>query len=388
MYYILVPFIKNNLYIIPYPCYQFFFFIHTYLKNVWSYSSMLTKKIGHNRCCLKYFIFSLSFLTILFVSMQTTTVQAGIQSLPDHHASFPFSSTITRGLSYAMLTLAMTNFVAHSQPSYSNNTLMSCPPNEKGLIPLGQENFTACLQQNSSGNYLLVSPINFSNFSDEEKMHYPMYSSSLPFRGSLNTADHYIANLYLNRTGISALFGGIANSSFHVHFKNSYVIGTSYAAVLAAMARGHNTINMTVDHATAMTICPPKNYCYSFPSLASAAIVLGTATDSNLSIFFRAQSTYTQTKPSCAHAGIVVGKLIHSVIDMDVNTHFSQLTTLGTFACSGAVGYHSSPYSSTCRVCPYFFKAQTNFNNISIFSRGFASYSGSTVGCIKCVYRQ
>ena len=80
---------------------------------------MLTKKIGHNRCCLKYFIFSLSFLTILFVSMQTTTVQAGIQSLPDHsnhHSSLPFSSTITRGLSYAMLTLAMTNFVAHSQP--------------------------------------------------------------------------------------------------------------------------------------------------------------------------------------------------------------------------------------------------------------------------------
>ena len=108
-----------------------------------------------------------------------------------------------------------------------------------------------------------MSPINFSNFSDEEKMHYPMYSSSLPFRGSLNTADHYIANLYLNRTGISALFGAIANSNFHVHFKNSYVIGTSYTAVLAAMARGHNTINMTVDHATAITIYPPKNYLYS-----------------------------------------------------------------------------------------------------------------------------
>ena len=80
---------------------------------------MLTKKIGRNRCCFKYFIFFLSFLTILVVSIQTMTVQAGIQSLPNHsnhHSSLPFYSTITHGLSYAMLTLAMTNFVAHSQP--------------------------------------------------------------------------------------------------------------------------------------------------------------------------------------------------------------------------------------------------------------------------------
>ena len=342
---------------------------------------MLTKKIEYNRCCLKYFIFFLSFLTILITSIQTMTIQAGIQSLPDcsdHHSSLPFSSTITRGLNYAMLTLAMTNFVVHSQPSYSNNTLMSCPPNEKGLIPLGQENFTACLQQNPSGKYLLVSPINFSNFSDEEKMHYPMYNIASPFKGSLDTGDHYIADLYLNRTGISALFGGIANSNFRVHFKNPYVIGTNQTAVLAAMARDHNTINMTVDHATAMTICPPKNYCYSFPSFGFAAIVLGTAENSNLSISFRAQSTHTQTEAPYADAGIVAGQLIHSSIDMDINTHFSQLITSGYEAYSGAIGFlhYFNPCSS-----PYpYFKAQTNFNNISMVSKGAFSAAGSTVG--------
>ena len=308
--------------------------------------------------------------------MQTTTVQAGIQSLPDHHASFPFSSTITRGLSYAMLTLAMTNFVAHSRPAYSNNALMSCPPNEQGLIPLGQENFTACLQHNPSGKYVLVSPINFSNFSDEEKMHYPMYNIASPFKGALDTGDHYIADLYLNRTGISALFGAIANSNFRVHFKNPYVIGTTHAAVLAAMARGHNTINMTVDHATAMTICPSKNCDSSLPPLGFAAIVLGTAKDSNLSIYFRAQSTHTQTKARHAPAGIVAAQIKNSSIDMDVNTNFSQLTTLGKHTCAGAVGYH---VFGPCRSC--FFKAQTNFNKISIVSKGIFSAVGATIGC-------
>ena len=225
---------------------------------------MLIKKIACNHCYLKHFIFFLSLLMILITSIQKTTVQAGVQSLPDHsnhHSSLPFSSTITRGLSYAMLTLVMTNFVTQSQSLSPNNTFLSCPPNEKGLIPLGQENFTKCLQQNPSGKYVLVSPINFSNFSDEEKMHYPMYNITSPFKGALDTGDYYIADLYLNRTSISSLFGGIANSTFRVHFKNPYVIGTNHTAVLTAMARGHNTINMTVDHAVAMTICPPKN-CY------------------------------------------------------------------------------------------------------------------------------
>ena len=336
---------------------------------------MFTKKIEYNHSYFKYFIFFLSFLTILVVSIQTTTAQAGIQSLPDHHSSFPFSSTITRNLSYAMLTLAMTNFVAHSQPSYSNNTLLSCPPNEKGLIPLGQENFTACLQHNPSGKYVLVSPINFSHFSDEEKMHYPMYNSSLPFRGALDTGDYYIADLYLNRTGVSALFGAIAHSNFRVYFKNPYVIGTTNAAVLAAMARGHNIINMTVDHATAITICPPPMNCNNDYRARYAAIVLSTAQNSRLSISFTAQSTHTQTETPNADAGIIAGALENSAIDMNVTTHFSQLTTSGHIAYAGAVGFH---FFESCRSC--FFKAQTNFNNISIISKGASSAVGATVG--------
>ena len=97
-----------------------------------------------------------------------------------------------------------------------------------------------------------------------------------------------------------------------------------------------------------------------------------------MSIFFRAQSTYTQTEAPHAHAGIIVGQLINSSIDMDINTNFSQLTTLGNRACTGAVGY----YYSTCHSCDYFLKAQTNFNNISIISKGSASVSGSTLGAI------
>ena len=338
---------------------------------------MLTKKIEYNHCCFKYFIFFLSLLTTFVVSIQTTPVQADAQSLPDHsnhHVSLPFFSAITHGLSYAMLTLAMTNFVAHSRPSYSNNTLMSCPPNEKGLIPLGQENFTACLQHNPSGKYVLVSPIHFSNFSDEEKIHYPMYNSSLPFRGTLDTGDYYIADLYLNRTVMSSLFGVIANSNFRVHFKNPYVISTRYTAVLAAIARGHNTINMTVDHATAITICPPHISCHSNYS-RYAAIVIGVAHNSQLSISFSAQSTYSQTDTPHAHAGIVAAQLIHSSIDMNVTTHFSQLTTSGHSAYAGAVGYH---VFGSCRSCS--FKAQTNFNNISIVSKGIANTVGATVG--------
>ena len=344
---------------------------------------MLTKKIGCNRCCLKYFIFFLSLLTTLLISIQTTTVQADVQNLPhhsDHHTSLPFSLTIAHGFNYVMLMFAITNFVTQSQSSYPNNALLSCPTNEKGLIPLGQENFTECLQKNASGHYLLVSPINFSNFSNEEKMHYPMYNITSPFKGALDTGDHYIADLYLNRIGMSALFGAIANSNFHVHFKNPYVIGTNRTAVLAAMARGHNTINMTVDHATAITVCPPHINCNSFlrPPSGFAAIVLGTSQGNNLSIYFRAQSTYTQTAIHHAHAGIVAAQIAGGFIDIDVNTNFSQLTTSGHVACAGAVGV----YDTTCRSCNQFLKAQTHFNNISIFSKGIASASGSTVGCI------
>ena len=125
---------------------------------------MFTKKFEHNCCCIKYFIFFLLFLTTIVASIQTTTIQAGVHSLPDHYSSLPFSSTITRGFSYTMLMLAITNFVTQSVPTYPNNTLMSCLPNEKGRILLGQKNFTTCLQHNASGHYSLVSPINFSNF--------------------------------------------------------------------------------------------------------------------------------------------------------------------------------------------------------------------------------
>ena len=145
---------------------------------------MLTRKIEYNRCSLKYFIFFMLLLTTLVTSIQTTTIQAGVQNLPnhsDHHSSLSFSSTITRGLSYAMLTLVMTNFVTQSLPSYPNSQLMSCPPNKKGLIPLGQKNFTKCLQKNPSGHYLLVSPINFSNFSDAEKNALPHVQFYLTF---------------------------------------------------------------------------------------------------------------------------------------------------------------------------------------------------------------
>ena len=211
-------------------------------KNIWNGLSMLIKKIACNCCCLKHFIFFLSLLTILVTSIQKTTVQAGVQSLVDHsyhQSSLPFYSTITRSFNYAMLMLSITNFVTQGFPVYPNNTLMSCSTNENGLIPLGQKNFTKCLQQHSSGNYILVNSINFSHFSDEEKRHYPMYNFSSPFTGTLDTGDHYIADLYLNRTGMSALFGGIANSTFRVYFKNPYVIGTNHTAVLAAMARDH-----------------------------------------------------------------------------------------------------------------------------------------------------
>ena len=253
----------------------------------------------------------------------------------------------------------MTNFVTQSLPSYPNNQLMSCPPNKKGLIPLGQNNFTKCLQKNPSGHYLLVSPINFSNFSNAEKMHYPMYNFTSPFQGALDTGDHYIADLYLNRTGISALFGGIANSNFRVHFKNPYVMGTNHTAVLAAMARDHNTINMTVDHATAITVCPPNLNCTSYDNIfhisGSTAIVLGYAQDSNLSIYFKAQSTYTKTEAPYADAGIVAGKLDGSSIDMNVNTNFSQLTTSGDIAYAGAIGYHT--FKKRDLSCPYFFES-------------------------------
>ena len=279
-----------------------------------------------------------------------------------------------------MLMLAITNLVTQSQSSYPNNKFMSCLPNEKGLIPLGQENFTQCLQQNPSGKYVLVSPIHFSHFSDEEKMLYPMYNFSSPFTGALDTGDHYIADLYLNRIGMSALFGVIANSTFHIRFKNPYVMGTNHTAVLAAMARDHNTINMTVDHATAITICPPNMSCDNthHPYPGATAIVLGYAQDSNLSIFFMGQSTHTKTVAPYATTGIVVGRLEDSAIDMNVNTHFSQLTSSGNYSCVGAVGYH---HFKSCRLsCNYFFKAQTNFNNISIFSGGNFSVVGSTVG--------
>ena len=348
---------------------------------------MLTKKIKYNRYCFKYFIFFMLLLMTLVASIQTTTIQAGVPSLSnhsDHHPSLPFFSTITRGFNYAMFIFAITNLVTQSQSSHTNNQLMSCPPNEKGLIPLGQENFTECLQQNSSGLYLLVSPINFSNFSDAEKMHYPMYNFTSPFQGALDTGNHYISDLYLNRTGISALFGAIANSNFHVQFKNPYVMGTNHTAVLAAMARGHNTINMTVDHATAITVCPPHISCTRndniFNFSGATAIVLGNAQDSHLSLFFKAQSTHTQTQAPCADAGIVVGRLSDSSINMNVNTNFSQLTTSGDYSYAGAVGFHNP--RRNCPSCHYFFKAQTDFNTISLFSGGTFSAAGATVGGI------
>ena len=278
--------------------------------------------------------------------------------------------------------LAITNLITQSQSSYPNNKFTSCPPNEKGLIPLGQKNFTKCLQHNPLGDYILVNSINFSNFSDEEKRHYPMYNFSSPFTGALDTGDHHIADLYLNRTGMSALFGAIANSTFRVHFKNSYVMGTNHTAVLAAMARDHNTINMTVDHATAITICPPNIPCESnnkiFQFSGATAIVLGYAQGSDLSIYFRAQSTHAKTEAPYADVGIVAGRLSDSSINMNVNTHFSQLTSSGHYAYAGAVGYHNFKICDLS--CPYFFKAQTNFNNISIFSRGTFSAAGATVG--------
>ena len=96
--------------------------------------------------------------------------------------------------------------------------------------------------------------------------------------------------------------------------------------------------------------------------------------------FFRAQSTHTKTEAPHAHAGIVAGQLIDSSIDMNVNTHFSQLTTSGHYAHAGAVGFHH--LKQHCSSCHYFLKAQTNFNNISIFSGGNFNGAGSTVGTL------
>ena len=215
-------------------------------------------------------------------------------------------------------------------------------------------------------------------------MHYPMYNFSSPFTGTFNTEGHYIADLYLNRTGISALFGAIAHSNFRVNFTNPYVIGTNYTAVLAAMARNYNKISMIVDHATAITVCPPNISCTSndniFKSSGAAAIVLGSAQGSDLSIYLKAQSTYTKTEAPYAHAGIVAGKLTDSSIHMNVDINFAQLTSSGHHVNTGTVGLHAF---RQCHNFPnYSFNAQTKFNHISIFSGGNFCSVGSTVGTI------
>ena len=96
-----------------------------------------------------------------------------------------------------------------------------------------------------------------------------------------------------------------------------------------------------------------------------------------------AQATYTKTTAPYAHAGIVVGKLTNSVIDMDVNTHFSQLTTFRNtclFRCS-RLSLFPILFPHVVSVL-IFLKHRQILIIYLLFSRGVLSYSGSTVGCI------
>ena len=141
---------------------------------------------------------------------------------------------------------------------------ISCWPKKDGRIHLGQDNFPHCLECNASGRYVLVGSVNFSNFSLVNQMKYPLYNLFLLFRGGLDTGSYHISDFYLNRAGLAGLFSVISDSAlFNVHFKNPYVLGTNHTAVLAAMAYGDHTMNMTTDRAVAMSKCVPPDCMFN-----------------------------------------------------------------------------------------------------------------------------
>ena len=312
---------------------------------------------------MQYSIFLMSLLMILGTSLYTITTQAETQHVGNDAVPSRFISLMNRGLGCGLLALAI-GTLAHSLSPYQNSRPTSCLPEKEGPISLGQHNFTHGLEQNPFGHYILTSPINFSNFSAIEQMKYPLYNLSFPFQGELDMASHYMSDFHLYKTGVAALFGAISNSTLHVTFKNSSVIGTHHTAILAAVASGRNTINMTVDHANAKTI----NTAPLERSLKSTGIVFGNGKQGNFTITLTASTTKTSTEALLSALGIIAGSISDSTLDAKVNIGTAQLIALGNETSAGTyvgtVGY------ATQRRHPGPLKIQAHFENFSVTTNG------------------
>ena len=321
----------------------------------------------------KRFASLLLILTTISVSLHTMTVRAGMQ-WPDNYFS---RNSFTELVGYGLMGLAMVTTAQSLVPRQTADPL-PCLPEDDGRIPLGQDNFTLCLGQNALGRYVLVDSVNFSNFSLEDQMQYPLYNFSSPFRGELNTGPYHIADLYLNKIGLSGLFGAISGSTLNVNFKNPSVVGTNHSAVLAAMAYGDNTINMTTDRATVATICALDECGIDINATTRsileysgrAGIVLGDARDGDYTISLVADTTDTSTGASFANSGIIAGKFKESTLDARLNIGDAQLTSLGKWAYAGAVGQLSS--SSV--------DLQARFGTIDVSTQEQASAAAAGVG--------
>ena len=339
---------------------------------------MLDKNMNYDGCLVKRFAFLLLILTTIAMSLHTMTVRAGMQWVDNYFSRNSFTELVGYGL--VGLTMATT---AQSLLPHQTADSLPCLPEDDGRIPLGQDNFTLCLGQNALGHYVLVDSVNFSNFSLEDQMKYPLYNFSSPFRGELNTGPYHIADLYLNKTGISGLFGAISGSTLNVHFKNSFVVGTNHSAVLAAMAYGDNTINMTTDRATVATICSPDDCGMGINATTRsileysgrAGIVLGDARDGDYTISLMADTTETNTGASFATSGIIAGKFKEGTLDATLNIRDARLTSLGKWADAGAVGHLSSCFA---------LDLQARFGNIDVSTQEQGSDAAAGIG--KMIY--
>ena len=234
----------------------------------------------------------------------------------------------------------------HKDQTQSNDL---CQPNVAGILSLGQNNFTQCLEQYQYGNFSLVDNIDFHLFSQMEKDKYPLYNDTTPFSGVLHMAPYHLKNFQITRSSTAAMFDVLHNARINANFTHANVVGNR-AALVAGKLSGHNIIECEHDTVSlkaelngfeTVHNLHKKNRGIIRPAYTGtvAAHALSKSTG-HITLNIKNRCTLTSEK----YAGGALGLVEHSSdfkIDMSVNmmTLTCGLTSHTGTSCGGVVGY-------------------------------------------------
>ena len=130
------------------------------------------------------------------------------------------------------------------------NNSSVCVANSDDIFYVGQTNLTRCLEQHPQDTFIFVEHVNFTQFSEDEKNKYPLYNSTVPFSGSLTMFPYSFDHFNITRPALAAMFSRVENATMGVNFTHSDIQGALFAALVAIVTSGQNTIDVELDSAS------------------------------------------------------------------------------------------------------------------------------------------